>query len=309
VPGSSELPGTSWLTGRRIFVRSEQAMLALIVDTAQRDERIRAVILNGSRANPNARRDIFQDYDVVYLVTDVASFRQEPHWIEQFGELMIMQMPDEMLDPPPASSDGSFTYLMQFTDGNRIDLNLYPIAGLQGFAHDSLRLVLLDKDGILPPLPPPSDSDYLPKPPTSKAYADCCNEFWWVCPYVAKGLWREEIVYAKYMLDQVVREQLMKMLVWYVGVKTRFMCNPGYRGKYLKQYLEPELWTMLEQTYADADYAHTWHALDRMCALFRVTACRVGEHFSFEYPRGDDERVSEHLQHVRRLSKTATDIY
>jgi aminoglycoside 6-adenylyltransferase len=290
-------------------VRSEQAMLALIVDTARRDERIRAVILNGSRANPDARRDIFQDYDVVYLVTDVASFRQDPDWIERFGELMIMQLPDEMLDPPPASSDDSFTYLMQFTDGNRIDLNLYPIARLQEFAHDSLNLVLLDKDGFLPPLPPPSDSDYLPKPPTSKAYADCCNEFWWVCPYVAKGLWREEIVYAKYMLDQVLRTQLMKMLVWYVGVETRFMCNPGYQGKYLKQYLAPELWAALEQTYADADCAHTWHALDRMCALFRVTACRVGEHFGFEYPRGDDERVSEHLQHVRRLPKTARDIY
>jgi aminoglycoside 6-adenylyltransferase len=51
-------------------MRSEQAMLELVLKVARDDERIRAVLLNGSRANPNAPRDIFQDFDIVYLVTD-----------------------------------------------------------------------------------------------------------------------------------------------------------------------------------------------------------------------------------------------
>ena len=49
-------------------MRSEQEMLELIVDTAKRDGRIRAVIMNGSRANPNAPQDIFRDFDIVYIV-------------------------------------------------------------------------------------------------------------------------------------------------------------------------------------------------------------------------------------------------
>ena len=40
-------------------MRSEREMMNLILGTAQADERIRAVILNGSRANPNVKRDIF----------------------------------------------------------------------------------------------------------------------------------------------------------------------------------------------------------------------------------------------------------
>ena len=56
-------------------MRSEQEMLELIVETARSDDRIRAVIMVGSRANPKARRDIFQDFDIVYLVKDVAPFR------------------------------------------------------------------------------------------------------------------------------------------------------------------------------------------------------------------------------------------
>lgn len=289
-------------------MRSEEEMLELIVSTAQDDDRIRAVIMNGSRANPNAPPDVFQDFDILYLVTDVASFRDDPNWIKRFGEIMILQMPEAMQDPPP-SNDGSFAYLMQFTDGNRIDLGLFPIAKLNELEEDSLSRLLLDKDGIFKPFAPPSDRDYLPRPPTAKAFEDCCNEFWWVCPYVAKGLWREEIVYAKNMFDQVVREQLVKMLTWYVGMQTQFSRNPGKFGKYFEQYLEPELWDMLQKTYADASYDNTWEALGTMCALFRLIANRVAEHFGFDYPHDDDEKVSAHLEHVRLLPKDSTEMY
>jgi aminoglycoside 6-adenylyltransferase len=289
-------------------MRSEQEMLELIVYTARNDERIRAVIMNGSRANPDAPRDPFQDFDIVYIVTDVAPFKYNYDWIKRFGEIMIMQMPEDMQDPPPGN-DGGFGYLMQFADGNRIDLGIYPLAKLNELVKDSLSLLLLDKDGIIEPFAPASESAYLPKPPTAKAFSDCCNEFWWVCPYVAKGLWREEIPYAKHMLDQVVREQLTKMLTWHIGVKTQFLRNPGKLGKYFKQYLEPDLWDMLLKTYSDAGCDNTWEALFTMCDLFRITALRVAEHFGFDYPQGDDERVSAHLRHVRLLPRNSKEIY
>lgn len=289
-------------------MRSEQEMLELIVDTAKKDERIRAVIMNGSRANPNAPRDPFQDFDIVYVVTDVAPFRHNYEWIKRFGEIMIMQMPEDMQDPPP-SQDGSFTYLMQFTDGNRIDLMIYPLAKLHERGKDSLSVMLLDKDGCIEPLAPANESDYLPKPPTAKAFADCCNEFWWVCPYVAKGLWREEILYAKYLLDHFVRDQLMKMTVWYVGLRTQFSRNPGKFGKHLQQYLEPELWELLQKTYSDVNYENTWESLYTTCDLFRKLAIQIAEHFGFDYRHEDDERVSAHLRHVRYLGRDAQEIY
>ena len=289
-------------------MRSEKEMMKLILDTAREDERIRAVMMNGSRANPNAPKDFFQDFDIVYFVTEVDSFKADPGWIARFGEMMILQLPDDMVDPPP-EQEISYAYLMQFADGNRIDLTLHPIDKLGEREEDSQTVVLLDKDGILPAYLPPSDSDYLPKPPTAKAFADCCNEFWWVSPYAAKGLWREELTYARHIQDEYVREQLMKMLDWYVGVKTGFSVAPGKEGKYLKKYLEPELWAMLERTYADADTEHTWEALLAMGDLFRKTALEVAQHFGYAYPSGDDERVSAHLRHVRALPRDAAEMY
>ena len=289
-------------------MRSEQEMLELILGTARNDDRIRAVIMSGSRTNPHAPRDVFQDFDITYVVTDVASFRDDPDWIHRFGEIMILQMPEAMQDPPPRK-DGGFAYLMQFTDGNRIDLGLFPLAKLQELELDSLSRLLLDKDGVFEPLPPASDRDYLPKPPTTKAFFDCCNEFWWVCPYVARGLWRQEIVYAKHMLEQVVRPQLVKMLTWYVGMETQFTRSPGKFGKYLSQLLEPERWEMLQKTYADASYDATWQALLAMCELFRLVAHAVADRFALDYPRSDDEKVSAHLEHVRQLPRGSTEIY
>jgi aminoglycoside 6-adenylyltransferase len=289
-------------------MRSETEMFSLILNTARHDDRIRAVILNGSRANPNSPRDCFQDFDIIYIVTDLATFKKNPGWIKVFGELMILQLPDDMGDPPPGDND-SYAYLMQFVDGNRIDLTLFPLANLIQLATDSLSILLLDKDGIIEPFPPSNESDYLPTPPTAKAFVDCCNEFWWVCPYVAKGLWREELPYARYMLDQIVRDQLIKMLVWYIGIKTNFIKYPGKFGKYLQIYLEPELWHMLLQTYADASYQNSWEALLSMCNLFRIAAVRVAEFFDYRYPFDEDARVSGHLEHVRCLPKDANEIY
>lgn len=289
-------------------MRSEEEMLAIILDIAWEDDRIRAVVMNGSRANPNAPRDRFQDFDIVYFVTDVEPFKYNYEWPKRFGEIMIMQMPEDMEDPPPLQN-GGFVYLMQFTDGNRIDLGIDPLTFVGEIVADSQSIVLLDKDGLIPLLPPASERDYLPKPPTAKAFADCCNEFWWVSTYVAKGLWREEILFAKHFLDHHVRDQLMKMVYWYIGLRTQFSRNPGTYGKYVRQYLDPEQWESLQKTYSDAGYENTWEALFITCALFRQIALQVANHFGFEYRHDEDEQVSAHLEHVRCLPRYAKEIY
>jgi aminoglycoside 6-adenylyltransferase len=289
-------------------MRSEKEMMQLILELAKNDERIRAVVMNGSRANPKARKDIFQDFDIVYVVMDVAPFKHDPNFLEQFGKLMILQKPDDMSDTPH-NDRNPYAFLMQFADGNRIDMTLWPISKLSELSEDSQSILLLDKDNIIKPFPPASDKDYLPRPPTAKAFADCCNEFWWMSTYVAKGLWREEITYTKEMQDGYVRAQLMKMLEWYIGIRTDFTKSPGKNGKYFKQYLEPELWNMLMTTYADADFEKTWDALEKMCDLFRLTAKAVAKHFNFDYVVSEDENVTAHLKHVRMLARDANEIY
>lgn len=285
-------------------MRSEREIIELVLEFARLRDDIRAVVMNGSRVNPNAKRDPFQDYDVACYVRDVAVFRGDLRIPQFFGELMILQTPEDMGDPSP-EKNGFYSYLMQFMDGNRIDLSFHPLERTVLIPNDSLSLVLLDKDSRIPPLPQPSDRSYLPTRPSAKAFDDCCNEFWWLHPYAAKGLWRGELTYARVMLDNYMRGELMKMLNWYFGVRTKFEKSPGKFGKYLREGLESELWSLIEATYAGADLDATWEALFNMDVLFRLAAHSVAKEFGFTYPQGDDERVSAFIRVIRQLPPDA----
>jgi aminoglycoside 6-adenylyltransferase len=61
--------------------------------------------MNGSRADPNGQRDIFQDYDIVFIVSFVESFVRDRRWINSFGELIIMQTPNDKIIPAPSYRD------------------------------------------------------------------------------------------------------------------------------------------------------------------------------------------------------------
>lgn len=289
-------------------MRRPDEIKSLIVRVAQDDARIRAVLLTGSRANPDAPIDIFQDFDVVYVVGEIGSFVRDQDWIAQFGETLIVQRPEEMGNPPP-SNDGTYAYLMLFTDGNRIDLTLCPFEILSRQEPDSMTLVLLDKDGTLGTLPAPSQASYILRAPTEKEFADCSNEFFWMCTYVAKGLWRNEIVYAKSMYELFVRPQALRMLDWYIGMSAGFAVNLGKYGKLYKRYLPQDLWILLEQSYSDADIGNSWAALHALYKAFRISSEAVAENCGFVFHHQEADNVGAYLQHVESLPSDAQEIF
>lgn len=46
------------MSDKRTAIRTEQEMMELIIHTAKEEPRIRAAVLSGSRANPNAPKDL-----------------------------------------------------------------------------------------------------------------------------------------------------------------------------------------------------------------------------------------------------------
>ena len=69
-------------------MRAENEMYDLILKIAKNDSRIKAVYMNGSRTNENVPKDMFQDYDIVYVVEDIRSFIEDKDWINLFGEIL-----------------------------------------------------------------------------------------------------------------------------------------------------------------------------------------------------------------------------
>jgi aminoglycoside 6-adenylyltransferase len=276
-------------------MRSSEEIKKLVLEKAEGDERIRAVLLNGSRANSIIAPDKFQDFDVVYIVTEIESFLSDHNWIKIFGDILIMQLPDEMI-VYNEKKKSSFAYLMLFKDGNRIDLTLFPINKLKcEFVNDSLTVLLLDKDNLFPDLPPASDNDYLIEQPAEKEFTDCCNEFWWVCTYVGKGLCRNEITYAKEMLEIPVRKMFLKMIEWHIGIENNFSVSFGKSGKYMKNYISPELYEKILFTYPDHKPENIWHSLFLMAELFSEFAIKVSQSLHFSYIKIEENDVRKYL--------------
>lgn len=295
-------------------MRTEQEMYDLILKVAREDERVRAVYIDGSRTNPNAPRDIFQDYDVGYVVRETESFIKDRDWTERmFGEILYMQRPDEFAEFFPSEGvdiTKCYGWLMQFADGNRIDLHVETIAAAQeGIFDDTLRKILLDKDGILPKIPESSDQGYFVKKPVEKEYLCACNEFWWCLNNVAKGLWRGELTYVQDMVNHVVREQLQKMLSWKIGLLTNWSAAVGKSGKYMYRWLPKEEWEEYLSTWFSCDVKEAWEANVRMCTLFDRTAKEVGAGLGYEYNQTEAENSFSYFKHVRTLSADAKGVY
>src|SRR4030095_5260278 len=190
----------------------------------------------------------------------------------------------------------SFSYLMLFKDGNRIDLTLFPKDKLEtNFHRDSLTIVWLDKDSIFANIEKSSDKDYLIKRPSERAFLESCNEFWWTTTNVAKGISRNEITYAKEMLETAVRPMFMKIVEWYIGANTNFLVSFGKGGKFMSKHLPGELYSKILLTYSDHQAENNWKSLDGMTDLFGQLAKAVAGKLNFVYYLEEEQNTISYL--------------
>lgn len=287
-------------------MRSEKEMLDLIINTAVGDSRIRAAYLEGSRSNPTVPKDIFQDYDVVYIVTETKSFRDDKDWINRFGERLYMQYPEDNVYYP-SDVDNCYGWLMQFADGNRLDLHVCTWEN----ARSNLRFyrTLVDKDNLIPEKQMLSDRRYWVKKPTQEQFHCTCNEFWWCLNNIAKGLWRGEIPYVMDMMDFQIRPMLRRLLEWMIGIENNFSVSVGKSAKYMSKYVSKKIYQKYLRTYSVAQINAIWDAVFDMCDLFGEVAIQVSEKLHFSYDSIEADNSKKHLKHVRALPPDASAIY
>ncbi len=278
-------------------------MMRLIVEFSTSDDRIRLATLEGSRTNPNVAEDRFQDYDVSYFVTDLASFKRCDDWLDFFGTRSMLQKPEAMALFPPELGNW-FSYLILLEDGNKLDLTLIPIDELdEYFANsDGLVSILIDKDGRVEREVVASDRQYWIKKPTEQEFDDCCNEFWMTSTYVVKGLARREILFTVDHLHEIVRPNLLRMMAWDIGAVRGFTFSVGKNYKYIERYLPKSDWERLLSTYAADSYERTWTSLFACHELFRTYARTVADRLGYAYP-SYDEAITAYTQKIYEETK------
>lgn len=270
-------------------------VLRVLVGAARTDERVRAVLLEGSRANPAAVTDRWQDYDVAFVTTENEPFLDGEiirQWTAGFGALAVAQEPDSALFDNGHDPTDHYAFLWQFVSGLRIDATFETAAFIQTARLESATVVLLDKDGLFREAPPPSDVDFWVNRPSGTQFQACCNEFWWTVPYVAKAAARSQVIHALELLNRTVRPEFSRMLTWLAGTRTDFSVSVGKDGWDAGRFVPDELFEALLSSYPVAHEAAIRAALDTLTAAFPVAARDVAEALGFSHDEAVGDRVT-----------------
>jgi aminoglycoside 6-adenylyltransferase len=288
----------------------EADLLARLVAWGAAELDIRAMILTSTRARPERPVDILSDYDLILAVADVEHFAQDDAWLAAYGSPMV-RWGDQ------SERCGLTTYFrgVVYADYVKIDYSIWPVRLLERIAAeatlpDQLDVgyrVLLDKDGRTANWQLPSHRAHIPAKPSEASYLALIVEFWWSTTYVAKSLWRGELVFARWCLDQEIKlDTMRRMLEWRIEVDHNWALKPGIYGRGLEQLLPKDIWSDFAGTYVGLAIDDNWAALFRTIALFRRVARDVGVVLGYAYPQALDDQVSAYLDAVRNLPRAST---
>jgi aminoglycoside 6-adenylyltransferase len=282
---------------------SHDVVLGRVAEWALQRDDVRVVLLTSSRAREGDRVDRFSDYDVVLFLSEPSALATDAAWLEEFGRVLVTF--DDTVD----------SYAMRlvlFEDGTKIDFALAPLELLKRstverrlptMLDDGYR-VILDKDGLSAHLPLPTHTAHVPRRPTQREFADLAREFWWETTYVAKQLWREELLPAKYSLDTVITLGLIRRLLeWRVEIDHAWDRRPGAIGRGLANDLDAATWNELGALFVGPGIEENWDALFRAIRLFRRIGIEVAERLALDYPHDLDARVASYVRSVRETPR------
>ena len=260
--------------------RSQEQMLRLILQTAKTLQ-VEAVAMSGSRTNPKAPKDEFQDYDVVYVVDDLDNLTSDLAWLDQFGKRIIEQH---------VLLGHRRLYLMLFEDGNRIDLTLCPKDHIQEWVDSEAGFTVLeDEKGLFEPYSP-SPQRFWTSPASAIDFEKTCNEFWWVSAYVVKGICRKQVIYATDHLYGICQQELLKVLAWQVA-SDRGTVDVGKNYKYLFNYLPAEKEKEFSALLDFSSVEKLTQSLFATIQLFHQEAQFLAHNMGFDY----DMKVAEKM--------------
>lgn len=292
---------------------SNDPAIQQLIKWAKDQETVRAMLLTSTRAIPHATVDLLSDYDIILVVQDIHPFHVDRRWLQAFGQVLVSYW--DPIQPDPTYGFAYFGNVIEYGDGLKIDFTLWPVALLQRIVNESTLTaeldagyqILLDKDHLTAGMPPPSYTAYIPMPPTNEFYQTFVEEFFSDVPYVAKCLWRDELLPAKWCLDYDMKHvYLRRLLEWRMAIDHNWSTPTSALGKGLKKKGPPALWSQLEESYAGAGVEENWVALYKTLALFRQVASEVAEQLGYVYPTELDQQVTAYAQKIQRLPQGAT---
>ena len=282
-------------------MRTEREIIDRVLALAAADDGVRAVI----RTDLLPVREYLHSFNFIFVVNDVDRYDGDI-FRDSLGERILLFRADRRY---PELFPGAKAHLMVFADGITIVIQTMgrdaflerTDAGHEGrdvWIGETFQK-LLDKDGLLALEDRLEERQTLfSEIPTEAAFADACDEFWWVMKTFAEYTLRRELPAAMYYLNVSVRDLLNRMLRWHIVLRAGGPVDMGILDSHLEQLLEEDLFRLYRATWPDAQYPHIWEAFDAAARLWHEAGSRVAKECGFKYPHETEKSM---LAFIRNL--------
>ena len=304
------------------------AMLERLVEWAERQADVRAVVVVGSRASRLRPADQWSDVDLVLAVRDPQTYLTNAAWLSVLGDPMLTCV---------ATLEGQTFHAAWFEGEAKFDFIIVP-SGLMRAATFLMRLVarwpvlrhflpqgvsrqlatfadtigkgmriLVDKDRWVSRLERARIERPVRAAPEEAQFSNAVSTFWSWALWTAKILERGEVWRAKRSCDHEMKEMLLQMLDWHARSIAGWERETWYLGRFLEEWVDPRAKLALREVFARYDEDDVWRALVATCELYSWVARETAERSNFTYPLHHEgwarERVQAHSS-VRATAKS-----
>lgn len=287
----------------RFKTASRDKKLKAIVNWASACTHIRAVLLTSSLANQHAPKDSYSDLDIELVIANFDTFCAHDDWMSTFGKIIA-----KVAENKDVFEGKHAMRMVLYEDYVKVDFKLYSVKGfLDEVDRDPLPedwdvgyRVLLDKDQLTTNMKAPSFQSVIIKKPSEFRYNQVLNDFWWDMTYVAKCLARDEIFYAKFMTENMMRtDYLVPLLEWYIAMRHHWKVTTNKHGRLFKTFLNSTLWKRVEETFSGSNLEDNWRALFAYADLGHFLGTQIATKLKYNYPLQLEKDIRTYLVHVK----------
>lgn len=287
-------------------MKAREDKLERIISWVENNSDIRAVLLTSSLVNPHAPVDDFSDLDIELVFENMQEYQANNQWIDLFGT------PISMIEEDVSYFDGKHAMKMVlYADHVKVDFKLYQKSEFIKEVHEEALpedwdvgyKVLIDKDDLTKDIKRPTYQSIMIHQPSEKRFRQLINDFWWDTTYVAKCLKRDDLFYAKFMSEDVIRtDYLVPLIEWYIASTYNWKdITTNKHGRLFKKYLPEELWKQIEATFSGSNINDNWSALYSAADLVHELGTILSDRLSFEYPQKLENDIRKYLDEVRSM--------
>ena len=281
-------------------MRTEQEVISQVLSYAVSVSGIQAVI----RTNLVPIRKYLYSYEFYFIVENIEDFEADETFEHCFGERILLYRGDRNY---PDMLGGMKAHLMVYKDGITLVINAitdekfrekYVKKNTENAWISGTYEVLLDKNREYTDVGKAEEELSFYEIPTVKDFQGCCGEFYWVLKTYAEYVLRGEIPAAMFYLNFSVRDVENRMIRWYICLQNKKPVELGILDSYLERYLPRDMWACYCETYACAEEASMWKALDAMAEVFHMAGERVAKWIDTVFPDKQEQDMREFIQRM-----------